>query len=200
MPRIVAYARQTWGLDLFTEALRLFFMSRTPPESNRSAMPTFERWFAFTWVPDWRDDFDDDDCGIPESWPTASLGVSWLASQSATASDFEQAFILTAAKSPYSLLLVEGVAAGWWLAVRDLLTGRQFRVVDPELSECVRPEEVLLGAVLTLEGVSTLLGCAAHAVPSDLRVEVLEMRRCHTEGAWLTRAELVEIAPEVSSE
>ncbi len=176
MPRIVQYARQTWGLDLFNEALRLFFMARTSAESNRSALPAFERWLAFAWVPDSRDALADDGYHVPEGWPTTSLGVTWLASASSTASDFEQTFILTAARSPHSLLLVESAVPGWSLVIRDLLTGRRFRVVEPEISQNVRSEQILFGAVLTIDGVSTLLGCASHAVPSDLRVMACQMR------------------------
>jgi hypothetical protein len=51
-----------------------------------------------------------------------------------------------------------------------------------------------------MDGVSTLLGCASHAVPSDLRVMAGQIRECHAEGAWLTRAELLDITPEVCSE
>ena len=193
MPRIVQYARETWGLDLFTEALRLFLMSRTSPESNRSALPAFERWLAFVWVPDCRDPLDDDGYHVPEGWPTASLGVTWLASASSGVSDFEQRFIVTAARSPHSLLLIESVVPGWSLVVRDLLTGRRFRVVEPEISEDVRSEQILFSAVLTVDGVSTLLGCGSHAVASDVRVMAGQMREYHAEGAWLTRAALLDI-------
>jgi hypothetical protein len=87
-----------------------------------------------------RDELEDEDFRIPESWPTASLGVSWLASASSSVSDFEQTFIVTAARSPHSLLLIESVVPGWSLAVRDLLTGRRFHIVEPEISRDVRSE------------------------------------------------------------
>ena len=53
--------------------------------------------------------------------------------------------------------------------------------------------------MLTLDGVSTLLGCASHAVPSDLRIIAAESRQYHAEGAWLTRAQLLDITHEVCS-
>lgn len=200
VPHILEYERRRWGLDLRNEAIGLFYMSRTSSESAYSAVPAFMRWFPFTWVPDWRDELEDEDFRIPESWPTASLGVSWLASASSSVSDFEQTFIVTAARSPHSLLLVESVVPGWSLVVRDLLTGHRFRVVEPEISQDVRSEQILFSAVLTIEGVSTFLGCASHAVPSDLRVMAGQIRECHAEGAWVTRAELLDITPEVCSE
>jgi hypothetical protein len=200
MPRVGEYARQTWGLGLFDEALRLFFMSRTSAESNRSALPAFERWFAFTWVPDSRDALDADEYHVPEGWPSASLGVTWLASASSTVSDFEQTLILRAARSPHSLLLIESLVPGWSLVVRDLLTGRRFRVVEPEISRDVRLEQVLFSAIVTIDGVSTLLGCASHAVLSDLREMAWAMREYHADGAWLTKAQLLDITTEVCSD
>lgn len=200
VPHILEYERRTWGPHLRDEAIGLFYMSRTSSESAYSAAPAFMRWFPFTWVPDSRDELEDEDLRIRESWPTASLGVGWLSSASSSVSDFEQTFIVTAARSPHSLLLIESVVPGWSLAVRDLFTGRRFRVVEPQISQDVRPEQILFSAVLTIDGVSTLLGCASHAVPSDLRVMAGQMRECHAEGAWLTRAELLDIVPEICTE
>ena len=198
--QILEYERRTWGLDLRNEAISFFYATRTSSASVYSAAPAFMRWFPFTWVPDWRAELENVACEIPESRPTASLGVTWLASASSSVSDLEETFIVTAARSPYSLLLIESVVPGWSLAVRDLLTGRRFRVVDPEISQHVRLEQILFSAVLTIDGVSTLLGCACHAVPSDLRVMASAMREYHADGAWLTRAGLLDITPEVCSD
>jgi hypothetical protein len=200
VPQILEFERRTWGLELRNEAIDFFYVSRTSSESAYSAAPAFMRWFPFTWVPGQLADLENGACEIPESWPTASLGLTWLGSASVSASDFEETFIVTAARSPYSLLLVESVVPGWSLAVRDLLTGCRFRVVDPEVSQHVRSEQILFSAVLTIEGLSTLLGCACHAVPSDLRLMASVMREYHAEGAWLTRERLLDITPEISSE
>jgi hypothetical protein len=200
VPRILEYERRRWGLQLRDEAIRLFYVSRTSPASEQRAVPAFKRWFPFTWVPHSRHEFEFEGRRIFESWPTASLGVTWLASTSSTVSDFEQTFILTAAASPHSLLLIESVVPGWSLVVRDLLTGRRFRVVEPQISRAVCPEQILFSAVVTIDGVSTLLGCASHAVPSDLRIMAGQMREYHAEGAWLTRAELLDIVPEICGE
>jgi hypothetical protein len=102
VPRIIEYERRTWGLHLRDEAIRLFYASRTSSESEYSGAPAFKRWFPFTWVPDLRHELKYEDRRISKSWPTASLGVTWLASASSTVSGFEQTFILTAAGSPHS--------------------------------------------------------------------------------------------------
>lgn len=195
VPRIIEYLREIGGPPLWQGGFRRFFYGRTTPAGVRSAMPTFIRWCPLTWIPDWRDELEDADEEIPEGWPSAPVGVTWLASTPSGISTYEQTFILTAAKSPYSFLLVESVVSGWSLVVRDLLTGRQFRVVEPEISGRVQCEDILFSAVLTIDGVSTLFGCAGHSIPSDWRTLIGETREVEAEGAWLTRSELLEIAP-----
>lgn len=104
---IAEYALQTCGWDLFARALRLFSTQSDSSRAPAIAMPVFDRWFAFTWIAN--PDPDDEDIEVPDTWPTASLGLSWLASGAATVSSFDQAFIVRAADSPYSAFQVEAV-------------------------------------------------------------------------------------------
>lgn len=209
LPQIVRYAQSTWGDTIFRVASHLFLVGRHSPDSARSVSSVFRPWFAFSWVPDWRDGYQEGEGEIdmPEGWPTASLGVSWLASEAPTLSHFERTFIVTAAESPYSMLLVETVTSGWYVVVRDLLTGRRFRVVDPEISERARPDDILFSAILTLHGVSTFLGLAAYSLPSASRVEIRMFRQVHSDARrvysddpWLTRAELIDVGPDLCNE
>lgn len=199
-PRIIEYLREIGGPPLWQGGLRRFFFGRTTPAGVRSAMPTFVRWCPLTWLPDWRDEVEDASEEVPEGWPNAPVGVTWLASTPPGVDTYEQTFILTAARSPYSFLLVESVVPGWSLVVRDLLTGCQFRVVEPEISKRVQCEDMLFSAVLTMDGISTLLGCASHSIPSDWRTLIGEIREVEADGAWLTRSELLEIAPDLNFE
>jgi hypothetical protein len=199
-PRIIEYLREIGGPPLWQHALHSFFLGCTSAESVRCAMPSFIRWCPLTWVPDWRDEVEHSDAEVPEGWPSAPVGVTWLASASPGVGSDEQTFILTAARSPYSFLLVESLVPGWSLVVRDLLTGRRFRVVEPEISARVQCEDILFSAILTIDGVSTLLGCGSLSVPSDWRVQIGQTREVHADGAWLTRTDLLEIAPDLCLE
>src|SRR5262245_35938329 len=196
-PRIIECLREIGGPPLWQYALHSFFFGCTSPESVRCAMPSFIRWCPLTWVPDWRDEVEDAGVEIPEGWPSAPVGVTWLASASPGVGSDEQTFILTAAKSPYSFLVVESVVSGWSLVVRDLLTGQKFRVVEPQTSARVLCEDILFSAVLTIDGVSTLLGCGSRSVPSDWRVQIGQTREVHADGAGLTRTDLLKIAPDL---
>lgn len=190
-PQIVEYADRTWGQKLLGHAVRDFRIGEHSTESLERTLTAFAPWLAFTWVPNWADELEDVDTGIPADWPTTSLGINWLSSARHSASRWEEAFTVTAAESPYSFLAVEALRPGWLLHVRDLLTGRCLRVVDPEISARAGPGDTLLSAVVTLDGVSTFMGPVSHSLPSAWRGEANEFRRCYTGAAWLTRAELV---------
>jgi len=185
---IAEYALRNWGWDLFRRALTLFSTVRQPA-ALLMAMPVFDRWFAFTWIPN----PEDEEIDVPDTWPTAPLGVTWLASGLATVSEFDQSFIVKAAESPYSAFLVEAVRPGWSLTMRDLMSGRRLLVVDPEVSTSAQPDDILFSAVLTLDGVSTLLGPAPYTLPPDSRFELIDLRCDYSEGPWMTRPELTEM-------
>src|SRR5688572_27598824 len=128
-------------------------------------MPAFTRWCPRTWLPDWRDEVEDTREDVPENWPSAPFGVTWLAAAPPGRCSDEQPLTLTPARSPYSFLLVESVVPGSSLVVRDLLTGRRFRVVEPAISARVQCEDIVFSAILTIDGVSALLGCGSLSVP-----------------------------------
>ena len=74
----------------------------------------------------------------------------------------------------------------------------------PQISQCARLDDILFSAVLTLNGVSTFLGPAAHSIPLDHRAELREFRRVycdarrvHSDDPWLTRVELMDMMAEL---
>jgi hypothetical protein len=71
------------------------------------------------------------------------------------------------------------------------MTCRAFRVIDPEVSTLVRPDEVLVSAVLTLDGVSTLLGTGNCALPLGTEHEAVEICDAYHGRRWMSRAELL---------
>jgi hypothetical protein len=94
---------------------------------------------------------------------------------------------------------VESATPGWRLAVRDLLTGRHVVLVDSEISTRVQPGTILVSAVLTIDGVSTLLGPAPYALPSEWRVEAIEIRDAYVGPEWMAREDLEAADAEIST-
>jgi hypothetical protein len=73
------------------------------------------------------------------------------------------------------------------------MSGRRLLVVDPEVAERARPDDILFSAVLTLGGVSTFLGPAPYTMPPDSRFELMDLRRCCADVPWISRLELREM-------
>jgi hypothetical protein len=183
---IIEHVLGRWGPDLCSYALGQFCLRLGSP-SLTLALPVFDRWFAFTWLAN----HEDPDDLVPADWPSASLGVTWLASELPDVDRFDREMVVRAQDSPYSAFQVEGRHPGWALSLRDLLSGRRLLVVDPEISARARLDDILFTAVLTFDGVTTLLGPAPFALPSDVRFDIMELRR-GTTGEWMTRAELTD--------
>lgn len=182
------YAVERWGRSLLAAAIRTLRQGQSALSLVRLC-PVFDAWFALIWLPR----LDDDVGTEPREWPTSTIGLSWLTSGSASASAFEQAFILAASEATYSLHLVEAVTPGWSLALRDLLTGRLVHAVDPEIADRVRRGEILMSGVLTLDGVSTLLAPAPWTMPAGWCLEAEDMRRLYSDEPWQQPEELIGV-------
>lgn len=188
-PRLIneisAYAVDRWGPELLSAAFERFLSSRDDRDM-RFRWNLFYRWLAYTWIPNW-DDPDDP----PSDWPASPIGVVWLEAHRDSATEYETHFVMTASESPCSLFRVDRVTPRWDLTVTDAMTGRTFRVIDPEVSTLVRPDEMLVSAVLTLDGVSTLLGTGNCALPLGTQREAVEICDAYHGQRWMSRAELL---------
>jgi hypothetical protein len=185
MPRIASFALHTWGPELLTAAVREFAHGSWDLSiaSLRPLAPVFDSWFAFTWVPDRHEDR----VTVPKGFPRRPVALLWQ--EAAAAGRPDGRMVITAAEDglTYSPLLIEAVVPGWTLTVRDMLTGRRFRVIDPDISRRALPDEMLLSGILTLDKRSFLTGTASHTVPCDWRSDLRELRECYSETPWPSR-------------
>ena len=199
VPKIASFVLDRWGPDVIAKGIVDF----TWPTRNHSVdvvrrlAPLFDSWFLFSWVPDRHEDC----VTVPIGWPRKAAGEVWL-NTVPDVTDPERAFVLAATEDGllHSPLLIESVTPGWMLTVRDLLTGRRFRIVDPEISERAQPDEVLLSAIVKLDGRFFLLGAASHALPGDCRFELRESRQGQTGDPWLPRRFWIGYEFEIFSE
>jgi len=188
-PRLIkdisAYAVDRWGQDLLRGAFEQF-QSSSDDRDMRFRWNLFYRWLAYTWIPNWDDPEDP-----PSAWPASPIGVVWLEAHRDSATEYDTHYVMTASESPCSLFRVDRVTPRWDLTVTDMMTGRAFRVIDPEVSTLVRPDEILVSAVLTLDGVSTLLGTGNCSLPLGSQREAAEICDAYHGRRWMSRAELL---------
>ncbi len=97
-----------------------------------------------------------------------------------------------ACRSPASFLVVDSATPGRSLDVRDVMTGRRFHVLEQAASQTFQPGDLSYSRVLTLDGVSILLGACPLVIPPEWHLTLLDMRERWRPGGFLTRADLDE--------
>ena len=186
---IITYGLGTWGWPLFAAAFRHFAPAAAAPDALLYTLPVFDRWLAYTWVARL-----EDDTYVPEDWPDASLGLSWLSSAAPSVDAFDEAFIVTAAEASYSLFQVDATRPGWSLSMRNLLTGEPLVAVDPEISTRARPDDLLFGAAHSMNGLTLLLGLAPYSVPTEALADLRGFRADYSKnGEWMAPADVAEL-------
>ena len=194
-----------WAMTSFGPAMAAFgwHMFATGDCTDKSwgkSWPLFSAWFAFGFKPRHPEldlEFSEVAGTDVRSWPTTSLAEYWAANVADQDNKDDRAFAVLASRSPWSLLLVREVEPGRGLELRDLLTGRTFSVFEPELSLHTEPDQVLVSAVLTMDGWSTLMGVAPYALTGEWRVEARQIREADSDEPWLSREALSESSSEV---
>ena len=127
VPALFAYAVEELGTDFLDEAWHEFFLWQNVPgviEESREFGTTFDPYFAFGFVPDAAED------PIPEHWPTEPLALHFLHHEAQSVPDVHREFIEQACNSPASFFVVESVQPGRTIDLKDILTGRQFHVLE----------------------------------------------------------------------
>lgn len=187
---IVDFAHEKWGARLLVEGWSRFSFGGSRVGDLNPHWPMFEPWLAFWYTPaepGWDQMF-----GLPSDWPSTTLARAWLESVPNPGAE-ERRFVDLACASPWSLLGIEEVWPDWKVEVRDLLTGRRFTVVAPEVAGRAQVDDIVAGAVLTDEGITTFLGAGTQLMSPGFRVEAFDLRRdACGDGRWLTYEELCQ--------
>src|SRR6185437_5864032 len=149
VPALFAYAADQFGDEFFTAAWEEFFVWNSVPEAVADSPEfgtTFDPFFVFSFVPDPASD------SLPAGWPSEPLALHFLHQEVESCPDFHREFVEQACKSPASFFAVEASEAGRSIDLRDILTGRRFRVLEQSASRTLRTGDVTFTRVLTVSG------------------------------------------------
>lgn len=194
VPALFAYAAHEFGEEFFDEAWDEFFLWNEPPddiESSKEFGTTFDPFFVFSFVPDATED------PLPAGWPTEPVALHFLHHEVESAPDLHREFIEQACKSPASFFVVESVDAGRALDIKDILTGRRFRVLEQSASRTLRTGHVLFTRVVTAGGGSIMIGACSWVVPASWHIPLIDMREKFRPKGFLTRDDLFDNALEI---
>lgn len=92
-------------------------------------------------------------------------------------SAFEQRFLAEAEAASPSFYLLATVAPGEWMDLEDVMTGATCRVLESTASRTIRRGEVIYARVVTLDGVSIMVGCGSTALAPIRRADLADLRR-----------------------
>ena len=114
-----------------------------------------------------------------------------------TSPDLDRAYIETACRSPMSVFAVEQVTAGRSLDLKDVLTGARFHVLEQGASQTLRPADLIFTRVLTIDGVSLMLGAAPFVVPPRWHTRIIDWRERLFRKRLMTRRDLADFDSEI---
>ncbi len=189
VPALFSYAVQEFGEEFFDEAWDEFFLWNDAPddvEHSKEFGTTFDPFFVFAFVP--KSDEDE----LPAGWPTEPVALHFLHHEVESAPQFQYEFIEQACKSPASFFVVEAVAPGRSLDIKDVLTGRRFHVLEQSASKALKVGDLTFTRVVTAGGASILIGACPWVIPASWHIPIIDMRERFRPKGLLTREELQE--------
>jgi hypothetical protein len=189
VPALFEYADDEWGDEFFEEAWEEFFLWDAVPDSvedSREFGTTFDPFFVFTFVADAADS------ELPDDWPTEPVALHFLHHEVDSCPEFHREFIEQACKSHPSFFVVESATPGRSMDLKDILTGRQFHVLEQSASRTLRQGDLTFTRVITAGGASIMIRAAPWIIPPSWHVPVIEFRESIRRRGFMTRADLFE--------
>lgn len=185
---LLQFVADTWGPALVVHAWDDFWNYNDVPEDmveTPEFEPMFIPWLVLGFVPD-----PHAEDGEPD-WPSTPIGLHWLATEGAEASEEDRAYIETVCRTPTSVFAVAQLAPGRSMDLKDVLTGRRFHVLEQTASRSLRQADLIFARVVTLDGISVTLGMAPYIAPPSWHVHVIEWREQQVRRRLMTTDDLL---------
>lgn len=134
VPALFSYALEEFGEEFFEEAWDEFFLWNAPDnvDGSKEFGTTFDPFLVFGFVPDFAED------ELPVGWPIEPVALHFLHHAVESIPAFHHEFVEQACKSPASFCVVEAVAPGRSIDIKDILTGQRFHVLEQSASQTLK--------------------------------------------------------------
>lgn len=169
-PVLERYAQQRFGGAVVTAGWQDFSRWGTAAiaHEKETYQSAFTAWWLFAWLPD--------DQGLKREQflipaPDHAIAADYLAIHRANLSPLEQRVIERALTSPYSFYTLLSLEPGNRLRLQEIYTQKQV-MVEGDASVSHVAGDVLFGAVLSVDGVSMLLGCMPQALGANSQAKI----------------------------
>jgi hypothetical protein len=191
---LLRFIATTWGEPMMAQAWEDFWNYDDVPE-ELATTPEFDPMFIPWLVLGFEPDPEAEEAG--PDWPSQPIGLAWLETTDDAVPDLDRTYIETACRSPMSVLAVEWVTPGRSLDLKDVLTGSRFHVLEQGASQTLRPADLIFARVLTIDGVSLLLGTAPFVVPPRWHTRIIDWRERLFRKRLMTREDLADFDMEI---
>ena len=169
-PVLERYAVQRFGSLVLTAGWQDFgrWGAAAIAHEKETYQSVFSAWWLFAWLPD--------DHGVQDKTflappPDHAIAADYLASHRSRLSLVEQRIIERALKSPFSFYKIMSVESGNRLRLQEVYT-KKLVMVETDASISCAAGDVLFCAVISIDNVSTLLGCMPQALSSGSLIRI----------------------------
>ena len=169
-PVLERYAEQRFGSSVLTAGWQDFsrWGAVAIAHEKETYQLAFTAWLLYAWLPD---DHGVQDEPFLTPAPDHAIAADYQASHHTRLSALEQKTIERALKSPYSFYTIVSVEPDDRLRLQEIYTKKQV-MVDVGAGVSRTAGDVLFCAIISVDGVSTLLGCMPQALNSDSQVQI----------------------------
>ena len=170
---VLDHIRRRYGRDLIDAAWADFrgLEAHEPTPSDESEFEQlFIPWLVFNWTA------DPDDAETPDDWPDRPLALACLEREPSRFDTFARRFLEAACARPYSFYVVTRVERGRSLGLRDVITGREFDVLERQATAQAEAGLLLFTRVVPLDGAAIMVGGAPLLIPPTYRLRLIELR------------------------
>ncbi len=166
-PALESAGKQRYGVSVVNAAWKDFsrWGRGAIAREEHAYQSAFSAWQLFAWLPD---DTSLDGETFDSTPSDHSIAFDYLKANRDELSPVEQGVIEVASTAPYSFYTVRAVAAEQRLHLREIYTGQDI-VVEGVATQSYVEGEVLFTAVLSVNGVSVLLGCMPNPLSAGNR-------------------------------
>jgi hypothetical protein len=160
---LLEFAVKRFGKGVVFHAWEEFTHWQENPPSMEESLEfetMFMPWFLFHWMPD-----EEDEEWDGPKFQEETLAFTYLKENGSQLSDYEKRFCAEAAGEPFSYFQVLDIEPGVSISLKDIFLDREVKVRERRASTQAQRGDILYTQVVSLDGVSVMLGCAPMRIP-----------------------------------
>ena len=189
VPQMLEFALDRLGKTGMATAWK-YFCAGTVPLEHAAEDPDFEQLFLIWFLFDWQKPGTTIKIST-RKWPARPIAASFLDERGLALPPLDERVARTALAAPFSFSVIEAVAPGRSIDLRDILTGARQTVLERSASQSVEAGSIFFAKVLTVDAVSIMLGSGHWVIPPVFHHQIIDLRQRWAAGGTSLDAQQV---------